>query len=542
MSSCYGWRETAGRPTTRHWFRGRTSPRLRPRTTRGSHAPARAPSHARAHDEMRRTTVMILNEDTICGDLTGERPQVHWITREVSAQLVDTRLASARHTLPRRGTARSRQASLRWEVASVSSCTNGPAFGGGSGLGERLDDHVGDCLRHFVGEKEDLSRNRHDTNVRTLLERCPFVCGKRAVALLGMHDPRGHRRLAEPPRAVVVAMEPTQIRLQSSAHVAGVVPREVGLQFRLTFWRDRRALQDGPDAFLQDGRGQRPQDRTQSDYRSEEAWLIGGRQADPQQHDRTGKSARDHHLVCHDRTHTEADDHVDPLGLGQLSGATRIGFVAEVAGRRSAHMSRHGDGDHPGSCEDRLGHHFGVRPCAAHPAWEQQDGLLGANRTGLDHLPFEVHDDQTSAVHSGSLCLDSGSPKRALASVDLPEESRPAWPHGRARSRSSGLEGADHRDLVRRRLRRGASVVSTWSILGASYRDRTGAQGDALTPWRGYRARWRLAECLVEGGLDEADVGDPWRARGVHGSVRAPIWWRRRRGRNQSRHHHGYHL
>src|SRR4051794_21640286 len=86
------------------------------------------------------------------------------------------------------------------------------------------------------------------------------------------------------------------------------------------------------------------------------------------------------------------------------------------------------------------------------------------------------------------------------------------------------------------------AVVSTWSILGASYRDRTGAQGDALTPWRGYRARWRLAECLVEGGLDEADVGDPWRARGVHGSVRAPIWWRRRRGRNQSRHHHGYHL
>jgi hypothetical protein len=29
--------------------------------------------------------------------------------------------------------------------------------------------------------------------------------------------------------------------------------------------------------------------------------------------------------------------------------------------------------------------------------------------------------------------------------------------------------------------------------LGASYRDGTGAQGDAPTPWRGYRARWRLA-------------------------------------------------
>src|SRR3954453_4550941 len=97
MSSCYGWREPAGSPTPRHWFRGRTSPRLGPRTTRESHAPARAPSHARAHAEMRSTTVMILIDDTICATLTGERARAHLIPREVSAQLVHIKLPSARH-------------------------------------------------------------------------------------------------------------------------------------------------------------------------------------------------------------------------------------------------------------------------------------------------------------------------------------------------------------------------------------------------------------------------------------------------------------
>jgi hypothetical protein len=41
--------------------------------------------------------------------------------------------------------------------------------------------------------------------VGTRLEHRPFVWGQRAIALLGMHDPSGYVRLAEPPRGVVIA-------------------------------------------------------------------------------------------------------------------------------------------------------------------------------------------------------------------------------------------------------------------------------------------------------------------------------------------------
>jgi hypothetical protein len=75
-----------------------------------------------------------------------------------------------------------------------------------SGFCEPLEDYVRDALGHLVGKKEDLSRDGHDTNMRARLEHRPLVLGQRAIALLGMHDPRGHVRLAQPARGVVVAM------------------------------------------------------------------------------------------------------------------------------------------------------------------------------------------------------------------------------------------------------------------------------------------------------------------------------------------------
>ena len=78
----------------------------------------------------------------------------------------------------------------------------------------------------LVGEEEDLPRQGDDTDLRTPVEHRPLVRSERAIALLGVHDPRRHAGFAEASRGVVIAVQPAHVRLQSEAHVAGVVPRK----------------------------------------------------------------------------------------------------------------------------------------------------------------------------------------------------------------------------------------------------------------------------------------------------------------------------
>src|SRR5436190_4486016 len=135
------------------------------------------------------------------------------------------------------------------------------------GLGslQRLDDHVRDALRHLVGEKEDVSRDRDDSNTGTRLEYRPLVLGQPTIALLGVQHPRRWACFAEPPRGIVVPVEPTQVRLKPPADVAGVVPREVRPQLRLTFARYGGMLQHGLGALPENGERQRPEDRAEAD-------------------------------------------------------------------------------------------------------------------------------------------------------------------------------------------------------------------------------------------------------------------------------------
>jgi hypothetical protein len=69
-----------------------------------------------------------------------------------------------------------------------------------------LDDCFRDACRHLVREEEDLPRDRDDTDVPTCLQDRTLMLGQPAIALLGMHNPCGYVRLAEPPRAVVATV------------------------------------------------------------------------------------------------------------------------------------------------------------------------------------------------------------------------------------------------------------------------------------------------------------------------------------------------
>src|SRR4051794_36826048 len=78
--------------------------------------------------------------------------------------------------------------------------------GAPSGRGQRFDDHGRDALRYLVGKKENVSRDRHDTNMRTLLEHCPFILCQAAIAFLCVHDPCRYAGFAEAPRGIIVSM------------------------------------------------------------------------------------------------------------------------------------------------------------------------------------------------------------------------------------------------------------------------------------------------------------------------------------------------
>lgn len=65
---------------------------------------------------------------------------------------------------------------------------------------ECLDDELGNPLGFLVGEEEAGAGDGDHAGVRARLERATFVVGEPAVALLGVHDPGGHARVAEPSR------------------------------------------------------------------------------------------------------------------------------------------------------------------------------------------------------------------------------------------------------------------------------------------------------------------------------------------------------
>jgi hypothetical protein len=62
---------------------------------------------------------------------------------------------------------------------------------------ERLNDEFGDTLRFLVGDEVAGAGNRDHARVGARLERAPFVIGQPAVALLGVHHPGGHARVAQ---------------------------------------------------------------------------------------------------------------------------------------------------------------------------------------------------------------------------------------------------------------------------------------------------------------------------------------------------------